>query len=248
MKFIAHQGYSAKWQGNTMPAFKAVFEDRAFADNDVVGIELDIQLTTDREIAVFHDVSVERDGLKIPVAEIDHQTLVSIVRNRKPGGSFTSIPVLSEVLDFISHRIALFVEIKGGNYDIGYLVSALKKILTEYQPRKDIIIHSFSMEIMTAALKELSCLDVEFGFLCSQRKELTEAGDDFIGKMDYLHPYMEFLLEEERLFLDYGKTLNNVWTVNDIGTLKKLENSRCRNLIKAVTTDNLVLIQEWKNS
>ncbi len=48
-KVFAHRGYSSKAPENTMPAFKKAFEVGAH------GIELDIQMTKDGVIVIFHD-------------------------------------------------------------------------------------------------------------------------------------------------------------------------------------------------
>ena len=230
MKFIAHRGYSAKWTENTIPAFKAVLENRFFPEN-IVGIELDIQLTADEKMIVFHDIAIE----KTPMAQIDYKTLCGKMAPRK-------IPLFEDVLDFIAHSTALYVEIKDGAYNKNILISALNELLKKYKPANDIIIHSFSVEIMKKALKESSFPGVEFGFLCSNPESIVSAGEDFIAGMNYFHPQAKFLLENEDIFLKYGKTLNNVWTVNDIDTLNKLKNSKCAHLIKAITTDDLELI------
>ena len=59
MKVFAHRGYSGEYPENTMLAFHKAVE--AGAD----GIELDVHLTRDGELIVFHDDSVERttDGI-----------------------------------------------------------------------------------------------------------------------------------------------------------------------------------------
>lgn len=51
---IAHRGASAYYPENTMPAFRAAIDMRA----DMV--ELDVQLTADGEVVVFHDENISR--------------------------------------------------------------------------------------------------------------------------------------------------------------------------------------------
>lgn len=244
MKFIAHRGYSAKYPANTMSAFEAVLENMYFKNGKVTGIELDIQLTADEKIVVFHDNFIGKNGEKIPLGKLDYNALCRIIGEIDDK---VKVPLFHEVLDCISHKTALFVEIKEGLYNVKHLMKFLKELFAEYKPSKDIIIHSFNVEIMKAALKELKFPGIEFGFLCSSAESLVAAGDDFIAKMDYLHPQANFLLGSEDLFLKYNKVLNNVWTVNDIDILKKLENSKCSHLIKAVTTDDLELIKAAKS-
>jgi len=51
---IAHRGASAYYPENTLPSFEAAIEMGA----DMV--ELDVQLTSDKEVVVFHDEKISR--------------------------------------------------------------------------------------------------------------------------------------------------------------------------------------------
>ena len=51
---LAHRGFSGKYPENTMIAFQKAFE--VGAD----GIELDVQLTNDGTVVIFHDDTLER--------------------------------------------------------------------------------------------------------------------------------------------------------------------------------------------
>ena len=55
MKIWAHRGCSQMYPENTMLAF-----EKAAELNGLEGIELDIQLTKDRELVVIHDERVDR--------------------------------------------------------------------------------------------------------------------------------------------------------------------------------------------
>ena len=55
MKIWAHRGCSQNYPENTLLAF-----EKAAAIKGLVGIELDIQLTKDRQIVVCHDENVDR--------------------------------------------------------------------------------------------------------------------------------------------------------------------------------------------
>lgn len=52
-KIFAHRGYSGNYPENTMLAFKKAIEC------GVDGIELDVQLTKDREVVIIHDETIE---------------------------------------------------------------------------------------------------------------------------------------------------------------------------------------------
>jgi glycerophosphoryl diester phosphodiesterase len=106
---IAHRGASAYYPENTLPSF----EGAIVMDADMV--ELDVQLTSDKEIVVFHDEKITRctDGR----GRIADYTLTSL--KKLDAGSWfdkdfknTKIPTLAEVLCFCKNKIAVNIEIK----------------------------------------------------------------------------------------------------------------------------------------
>ena len=106
---IAHRGASAYYPENTIPSFEAAIEMGA----DMV--ELDVQLTSDKEVVVFHDEKISRctDGR----GKIADYTLAAL--KKLDAGSWfdkefknTRIPTLSEVLDFCKNIVAVNIEIK----------------------------------------------------------------------------------------------------------------------------------------
>ncbi len=102
---FAHRGYFCKEEGipeNSMPAFRAAI-DRDY------GIELDIQLTKDGQIVVFHDYNLKRlFGVSRPVKNCTMKQLRSL---RFPG-TRERIPRLKEVLDLVGGRVPLLIELK----------------------------------------------------------------------------------------------------------------------------------------
>lgn len=93
LKIWAHRGCSMEYPENTLEAFLA-----AARTPGVEGIELDVQLTKDGEVVVFHDENVSRvtDGNK-NVAEYTLEQLKKLkVAPGTPGE--TQIPTLEEVL------------------------------------------------------------------------------------------------------------------------------------------------------
>ncbi len=102
---FAHRGYFCEEEGipeNTMPAFRAAI-DRDY------GIELDIQLTRDGQIVVFHDHNLNRlFGIKRPVSDCSMKQLRSL---RFPG-TRERIPRFQEVLNLVAGRVPLLIELK----------------------------------------------------------------------------------------------------------------------------------------
>ena len=108
---IAHRGASACCPENTLSAFRAAIEMKA----DMV--ELDVQLTADREVVVFHDAKLSRltDGRGMvadyPFARL-RQLDAGVWFHKKYAGE--RIPALVEVLALCKGRMAVNIEVKTG--------------------------------------------------------------------------------------------------------------------------------------
>ena len=94
---IAHRGYSAKYKGNTWPAFKNV-KNKGF---DM--IEIDIQLCKSGEIVIYHDLFLKNQ-------RIINLTLKEIKKIKK------SIITLKEFFEYFdSNSQAVYLDMKGND-------------------------------------------------------------------------------------------------------------------------------------
>lgn len=120
---IAHRGlHDSDIFENSLPAFEKAVEHN-------YAIELDVHITTDNEIVVFHDDELSRlSNGKGLVREHNLQQLQSLKLN--DGKSV--IPTLRQVLETVNGKVPLLIEIKS-HPDIGILENALVKILDSYQ-------------------------------------------------------------------------------------------------------------------
>lgn len=102
---IAHRGFfdnETEYPENSLPAFQRAVEAG-------YGIELDVQLTTDEKLVVFHDASLKRMcGIDRKVTECSYVELQQYTL----ANSSQKIPMLDEVLSVIDGRAPLIVEIK----------------------------------------------------------------------------------------------------------------------------------------
>lgn len=96
MKIWAHRGCSQNYPENTLLAF-----EKAASLPNLTGIELDIQLTKDRELVVIHDERVDRTTEGIGF--VKDYTLSELKKLHIYAGSNPSqeIPAMEEVLDLI---------------------------------------------------------------------------------------------------------------------------------------------------
>ena len=105
---FAHRGASAHAPENTLAAFKLAEESGAPA------VELDVKLSLDGEVVVFHDPGLERTtGVKGWL----NQTTFSDLRQLDAGSFFAEsfrtekIPLLEEVFDLLAGRMLINVEL-----------------------------------------------------------------------------------------------------------------------------------------
>lgn len=100
----AHRGlHSAQYPESSLPAF-------ALAAEQGFGIELDVRMSRDGVIVVFHDECARR--LCGVDARISDMTL-SEIRSLRLSGTPYGIPTLGEVLELVDGRVPLLIEIKG---------------------------------------------------------------------------------------------------------------------------------------
>ena len=121
----AHRGFFDNSDGvpeNSMAAFR-------YAVLGGFGIELDLQLTADGEVVVFHDYSLKR--MCGEDVELSSLTLEAI-REYRLLGSNLGIPTFGEVLELVDGKVPLLVELKGESGDTSLCV-AVAKILDTYR-------------------------------------------------------------------------------------------------------------------
>ena len=100
----AHRGlHNANIPENSMPAFSA-------ACDSGYGIELDIQLSSDGRVVVFHDETLLRMcGVDKKVSDLTYEELSKLTLNN----SSERIPLLEEVLFLVDGKVPLLIELKG---------------------------------------------------------------------------------------------------------------------------------------
>ncbi|MBQ4354035.1 MAG: glycerophosphodiester phosphodiesterase [Clostridia bacterium] len=123
----AHRGlHDDRVPENSLAAFRQAAENG-------YGIELDLQLSADREVMVFHDYTLERmTGEKGKLSECTAGSLRAMHLLNKDGSiTEQTIPTLREVLDTVDGRVPLLIELKGESTDTA-LCPAADEILRQY--------------------------------------------------------------------------------------------------------------------
>ncbi len=131
----AHRGlWGERFPENSLSAFEA-------AARQGFGIELDIRLTKDGRVVVFHDDTLKRMcGVDKKVSELT----LSELRTLRLKGTDEYIPTLAQVLKLIGGRVPLLIEVKGDSEPI--LCRRASELLDTY--RGAFCIESFSPVIL----------------------------------------------------------------------------------------------------
>ena len=104
----------------------AAFEDACRAG---FGIELDVQLSRDGEVMVFHDYTLIRmTGCDKKLCELDAKELMTLTL----AGTDQTIPTLKQVLALVDGRVPLLVELKGESFDTS-LCAKVAELLRGYR-------------------------------------------------------------------------------------------------------------------
>lgn len=119
----AHRGlHDENLPENSMGAFRAALEHG-------YGVELDIHLMKDGQLAVIHDCSLKRTaGADVKITDLTAEDL----ENYRLGGTDEKIPLFSQVLELFAGRAPLIIELKDdGNSKA--LVDAAVKAMEGYE-------------------------------------------------------------------------------------------------------------------
>jgi glycerophosphoryl diester phosphodiesterase len=198
---VAHRGASSTHPENTLPAFEA-----ALALGAPV-VELDVRLSADGIAVVMHDPDVSRttDGTG-GVHELTAEQLASL--DAGSGGDPTHVPTLAEVLELVSGRGGVALEIKnipgepgyepGGESTAEAAVAEVHRVgfegpvlVVSFNPRSIAAARAIAPEIPTGLLttqivdpREALAHAVEFGhgFVLPGSRSLRPAGEAFVAE------------------------------------------------------------------
>ncbi|GEK91111.1 glycerophosphodiester phosphodiesterase [Alkalibacterium kapii] len=214
---IAHRGFSGLYTENTMQAFKKAYE--AGAD----GIELDVRLSEDGKVVIFHDAKLNRmTGEKGTIHEhkLEELERYPLISNSLPNETdHDYIPTLTEYLKWAKDKpIITNIELKSikKNYQLELRVA---EIIQTYKVGEQVIISSF-LENSLNRMKILAPR-IKTGLLLSNYDEnAIKVAKDM--DLDYVHLKANNLTEEIiRAANEHGIGINT-WTVNGQKDLEKV--------------------------
>lgn len=158
MKIWAHRGCSQKYPENTIMAFTKAIEIQG-----LTGIELDIQMTRDRELVVIHDERVDRttDGIgyvkDFTYTQIRQLSIAAGVNKNE------QIPSMDEVLDCLQDKMKagflLNIELKNSVITYDGMEEKILDLITKRGLQNCVVFSSFyakSLEKMRTLEQDVS--------------------------------------------------------------------------------------------
>ena len=221
-RVIAHRGFSGAAPENTMAAFGKAIEIGA----DM--IELDVLLTSDGELIVIHDDTVDRTtGGEGRVASFTLEEIRRLDAGSWFSPEFSSerLPTLAEVLDLVRGKILLNVEIKTEavtDRTEGGIVEKVVRLVNEMGMRGEVVISSFDAR----AVRQARELDATFrtAVLYNDNAQSGQSPAAIVRDLDA----NGFNMSRRQVDADIVKECHAagfpvaVYTVNDLETMKEM--------------------------
>ncbi len=215
---IGHRGAKGYAPENTLASFQKAL------DLQVNGVELDVHMSSDHEIVVIHDETINRttngNGVvdQLSLAELK---ALHIAEEHQ-------IPTLKEVFDLIDRKIFINVELKG-NHTAKPVLALIEKYVAEKKWSYDLfLVSSFDWN----ALQEIHAMNPKIclGVLTSTDIDLAIGFAKFIGAKS-IHPYFHLLtIENTQLMQHHGFNVFP-WTVNEREDIEKIKTFEVNGII-----------------
>ncbi len=215
---IGHRGAKGYAPENTLFGFE-------FAINSGIdGIELDVHLSSDGEIVVIHDETIDRTsngkGLvnKLSLSELKAFRIEEEYE----------IPMLSEVFDLVNQSCLINIELK--SYETaGKVVSLIEKYVSNKNWNyKQFLVSSFDWN----AVQQVRFLNSEIpiGILTETELELAFSFAKFM-KAEAIHPYFPLLTKENTTQIQEKGIQVFPWTVNTKEDIQKMQSFKVNGII-----------------
>ena len=142
MLIFGHRGAPSIKPENTLASFEAALS------HNVDGIELDIQLTSDRQIIVYHDFEIiDTNNSAHLISSLSFDEIQTLCPNLK-------IPTLQGVCDIFPKHKILNIEIKSHALDNTAIIQKTLSLIQQYNFIDNIIISSFNPFVLLSIKKK----------------------------------------------------------------------------------------------
>lgn len=220
----AHRGlYNNLWKipENSLRAFSQAVDHH-------YGIELDVHLTKDHQLAVFHDDTLWR---MCHQSQRISETNYNDLKNIHLLDSSEHIPLLTDVLTLVNGRVPIIIELKVDHHNYNELCEAVDKVMADYTG--DYCIESFHpLAVRWYRLNRNEVLRGQLSCRFSKDPDhyhpllfaITHFFTNIVSRPDFIaYHYKEIncfsFAIQHRLF----KAMTVLWTVNDLNDYSRLK-------------------------
>lgn len=209
MKIIAHRGFSGKYPENTLLAFEKAVE----ASSDA--IELDVQLTKDGILVLFHDDTftrlIQTEGFLLDHNWIDLEQY-KVRKRRLNGNVYAPILSLEAYFNWVQDReIMTVIELKNNLRPHEGMEEKLVALLRKYKLEHRVIVSSFKKESLMK-IKEIAPL-IPCAYITKLKKEEDLSWMEQT-QMEFVHPKFTSLWPWNVAKLMKLEVRISPWTVN----------------------------------
>ena len=214
---IAHRGAAGTRPELTLPAFERALE------LSVDMIEIDVQLTKDRQLVVLHDLELGRTVAgSAAVRDLDLRQIQDLDAGSwfDPAYAATRVPSLTDVFAFLNGRAALNTEIKSPAADWTATAEVLVAMIRDFDAIATTLVSSFSMGALRA-VREID-RDIRLGVLWYEANvhDSFAYGQELAAEA--IHPHHSLVSPNiVRRAREAGLAINT-WTVNDTERMREL--------------------------
>ena len=215
---IGHRGAKGYEPENTFVSFQKAL------DMQVDGIELDVHLSSDSEIIVIHDETIDRttNGKGF----VNTLSLLELSAFRIDGKY--EIPTLKEVFDLVNQDCFINIELK--SYEAtDKVVSLVEKYVTKKGWKYDrFLVSSFDWN----ALQQVAFLNnkIPIGVLTETDLDLALAFAKFIQAKS-IHPHFHLLTKENTAQIQQKGLQVFPWTINEVEDIQKIKTFNVNGII-----------------
>ena len=208
MLIIGHRGAPSLAPENTIESFETAL------NQNVDGIELDVQLTKDNELVVKHDLHTHTLNGRYDL--ICNYTFQEIQKMN------SKIPNLENVLKIMPPNIELHIEIISNQLDNKMIIDKIYALIIKYKLNRQTILSSFNPFVLSM-LKRLN-YSIRLGLLwtlCPQEPWFITHYSYYKIKPDSFHASIEYITPE---IADWARNKNMklyYYTVNSLSNLNK---------------------------
>jgi len=215
---IGHRGASGYEPENTLISFEKAI------DLGADGIEIDVHLSSDGQLIVIHDETIDRTtNGKGEVNKMSLQELKKIRINNSQ-----EIPTLIEVVELVNRRYFINIELKGIGTAKPVVELIENYILTKNWNYDDFLVSSFDWKM----LEETTLLNpkIRIGVLTEESVEVALAFAKKI-KAFSIHPDYQLLSKENVALMRENGFEVFPWTVNSNEAIQKIKSFNINGII-----------------